>query len=65
MSSYEDWKIPFAYAQQRTVIDVACELTVSQGEEETLYPEFCGRPLQTCEHDLPCDSLGDHDDHIK
>ena len=62
MTFYEAWKTVFAYASQPTVIDVACDITVG---EELPDPTYCGKPLQSCEHDNPCGSLGDHDDHVK
>jgi hypothetical protein len=66
MTTYEAWKLKFAYAQQPTVIDVACEVTVGDESDIGIEPPiYCGRPLQTCEHDNPCGSLGDYNNHIR
>jgi len=55
-STYEDWKMVFAYAQQKTVIDVACDVTVSQNV--STKPDYCGETLLECNEVNPCDDLG-------
>jgi len=64
MSFYENWKMVFAYASQKTVIDVACDVGVKL-DEGIPDPSFCGTPVQNCEHDNPCEDLGEVDHNVK
>jgi len=64
MSYYENWKMVFAYASQKTVIDVACDVGVKL-DEEISDPSYCGTPVQHCEHTNPCEELGDVDHIVK
>ena len=54
----------FAYASQKTVIDVACDVGVKL-DEGIPDPSFCGTPVQNCEHDNPCEDLGEVDHNVK
>jgi len=56
MIGYDIWKMVFSYANQPTVIDIACAVEVV---DEVPPPSYLGKPLKQCESKEQYENLSD------
>jgi len=57
MDGYTIWKLAFAYAQQPTVIDIACSVRVI---DDIITPSYIGKPCDSiCNEPVIFQNLND------